>query len=85
MTCDYFFISQGPRKECVHTRTHITCDCFSISQGPEKNVYDNMPAHYPYVETKMAPDQSEEDYPAWKNGGGVKEHNVFADYPFPDY
>jgi hypothetical protein len=48
-------------------------------------VYDNMPAHYPYVETKMAPDQSEEDYPAWKNGGGVKEHNVFADYPFPDY
>jgi hypothetical protein len=68
--------------------THVAYPHIQIAhypQGPEHNVYEKMPEHYPYVETKMAPDQSDDDYPAWKNGGGVKEHNVFADYQFPNY
>lgn len=51
--------------------------------GPEKNVLAKMPAHYPYLETVKEPDQSDEDYPAWKGPG--KEHNVYADYEFPNY
>uniref|UniRef100_A0A7S0VN47 Uncharacterized protein n=1 Tax=Hemiselmis tepida TaxID=464990 RepID=A0A7S0VN47_9CRYP len=56
-------------------------------KGPEKNVYAKLPPNYPFVETKMAPDQAESDYPKWANVGGKPETNVFTapGYKFPDY
>ena len=45
-------------------------------KGPEHNVYAELPAHYPFMETKLAPSQ-EGQYKAWANVGGEPEHNVF--------
>ena len=56
-------------------------------KGPEHNVYAELPAHYPFVETKLAPSQ-EGQYKAWANVGGEPEHNVFDiknGMVWPDY
>uniref|UniRef100_A0A7S0F1D8 Uncharacterized protein n=1 Tax=Hanusia phi TaxID=3032 RepID=A0A7S0F1D8_9CRYP len=47
-------------------------------QGPEHNVYENLPAEYPFLETKLL--GSSPNYPDWQNSGGLKENNVFDSY-----
>ena len=53
-------------------------------KGPEDNVYDHLPAEYPFLETKLPASMSH--YKAWSNAGAVPEVNVY-DNPvmWPNY
>jgi len=53
-------------------------------KGPEHNVYAQLPAEYPFLETKLPASMSH--YKAWSNAGALPEVNVY-DNPamWPNY